>query len=320
MSLMMMLTLTVVRFMALFVDADAYNAKIAAIPTMERKHDGFDLAQWQYLSTPAGNGEYAHRYYYKKSPSKDARTLLLVHGLNLDGRTYMNLAPLAERWNLLAYDLPERCPLYRGEYADWRAIINDFVDHCPDSLAGVAGVSFGGGIAMHLAANHPRLRNTALILISTTMINESNDQRAQTTRMANWIGKLPDYKIYWVMETMVARSEKELARDAASGLPDVRRILGMKHPDYYRQVAVSLKSYRAAEDARKVSCPVLMLMGDKDDLYKTEQESMMKRFIAHIDYRVIRGGGHSMVYTMPGEVCTHIEDFFSNAIPFTNLE
>jgi pimeloyl-ACP methyl ester carboxylesterase len=319
MGLGMLLTLTLVRFMSLFVDQAKYEAKVAAIPSMEAKHAGFDLEGWEYLSAPARNGDYVHRYYRYASQHKDAPTLLFIHGLNLDGRTFMRLKPLAKDWTLVAYDLPERCPLYKGSFDDFRAVLDDFVAQYPDSLAGVGGVSFGGGPAMHLAANNPRLKNTRLMLISTTMVNASKQQRDQTRAMNAWVSKMPDYKLYWVMETMVARSAKDLIADSSETGRNVLTVLGLKHPDFYRQVARSMGSYMAPDDARKVTCPTLMLMGTRDDLFKTEQDSMMRAFIPQLEYEIVPGGTHSMAFQRGEEVSRHI-DAFLRRHSFSSME
>jgi pimeloyl-ACP methyl ester carboxylesterase len=308
MSLMMLLTLAVVRFLAMFVDEEAYTAKIAALPSMEQKHAGEDLGAWEYRGMPAANGNYRHRYYYCPSQVPDAPVFLMIHGLNLDGRTFRYFTPLAADCQLIAYDLPEQCPLYQGAYDNWRAIIDDFVAQIPDSIAGVGGVSFGGGIALHLAANNPRLRGRRLVLIATTMINETAEMRANTHRMAQWVRRIPDYKIYWFIETMIARNERSLADEALPGR-DVRDVLSMKHPAFYRQTAVSLDGYRAAEDAARVAGPALMLIGDKDDLYDKNQRELMMRFIPHIEYEVIAGGTHSMAYLRGEELCERIIEF-----------
>ncbi len=319
MSLMMLLTVAVVRVLSLFVNQEEYTAKLAALPSMDDKQRGSDLEGWEYRRVPATNGDYVHRYYYHPCERPDAPVLLLVHGLNLDGRTFLHVKGLAEHWQLMAYDLPERCPLYHGSYDDWRAIVDDFAGQIDGPIAGVAGVSFGGGIALHLAANHPRFQSQGLVLISTTMINAAASQRANTHRIASWVRDLPDYKIYWFIETMVARNEKSLAREALPGR-DVRDVLEMKHPDFFRQVAVSLDDYRAAEDAVKVRCPVLMLIGDRDDLYSREQEALMRQYIPQIEYEVVPGGTHSMTYLRGEEIAGRVLAFCRRTCMFTRVE
>jgi len=303
----------------LFVNQDKYTTAIAALPPMDRKHAGFDLGPWEYRSFPSGNGDYVHRYYYHPSKRPGAPVFLLIHGLNLDGRTFMHLEKLAEHWQLVAYDLPEQCPRYTGRYDDWRSVLNDFVDRLPDTVAAVAGVSFGGGLAMHLAANHPKVKAQRLVLLSTTMINATDDQRRQSARMARWVAGMPDYKLYWVMETMVKRNEKRLAAEAVAGR-SVHEILGMKQPSFYRQVATSMDDYDATADARKVTCPTYMLVGDRDDLYTPGQEALMRSYIPQIDYHVLAGGTHSMVYLRGEEVADSIMAFCRRSCPFTWLD
>jgi pimeloyl-ACP methyl ester carboxylesterase len=289
----------------LFVNQKEYTAKVAAMPPMEEKNKGFDLQGWEYRSLPASDGSYTHRYYYHASDSPGAPVFLCIHGLNLDGRTYMHLAKLVAHWQLVAYDFPDRCPKYRGRFDDWREIVDDFVKQLPDSVAAVAGVSFGGGIAMHLAANNPRVKGRPLVLLSTTMIGADKAQQEQSHKTAAWLRPLPDYKIYWLMETLVKRNIKKLRPEEQQ----VLTILRMKHPDFYRQVASSLDGFNASLDAQKVTGRTLMLMGDRDELFKGDQEAAMRRYIPQLEYGVIKGGTHSMVYTRGPEVADSILAF-----------
>jgi len=292
----------------LFADKEEYTSKVTALPSMDEKHSSAEIDGWHYRSFAAGNGDYDHSYYHYSSHKDDAPVLLLLHGLNLDARTFLNVTELAEHWQLVAYNLPERCPLYSGRYDNWRMVVDDFVDQYPGTIAAVAGVSFGGGIALHLAANHPKVKATRLLLLSTTMLNATEEQRRQSRTIGSWVGSLPDYKIYYLMEKLIARNEDEITEAATNGR-DVRTILEMKHPEFFRQVALSMDDYDPSVDAARVTIPTLVLMGGKDDLYTDEHEAMMRRYLPHLEYEVIPEGTHSMAFLRGEQVAEHIIGF-----------
>ncbi len=305
------------RVLLLFADKQEYSAKVAELPSMAEKHAEAAIDGWEYRTLAAHNGNYRHDYFFYPSPKQDAPVLLLIHGLNLDGRTFLNVTKLAEHWQLVAYNLPERCPLYRGQYDDWRAVIDDFITHYPDSITAVAGVSFGGGMAIHVAANHPGVKR--LFLLSTTILNATEEQRRQSRTMGNWVGSLPDYKIYYLMKTLIERNEDRLAEAAWNGR-DVRDVLDMKRPDFFRQVALSMDDYDPHEDAPRVTCPTYVLIGSEDGLYASDHEQMMRRYLPRLEYEVLTGGTHSMVYLRGEQIADRIIAFCHSVSDFTFFE
>jgi pimeloyl-ACP methyl ester carboxylesterase len=302
-GLTLILTMVLMKVLMLFVDQDEYRAKVATVLPMDGKHVGFDLGPWTYRRLWSGDSTYQHRYYYHPPRDTGAPVFLFVHGLNLDGRTFLRLESLSRYWTLVAYDLPEQCPKFSGAYDDWRGVIDDFIEQLRDTIVAVGGVSFGAGIAQHCAANNPGVDR--LVLMSTTMINETPLQRLQSRWMAGWIGSLADYQIYWLMETLMERNTKKLEGEER----DVLEVLRIKHPAFYREVALSTGDYDAVADARKVTCPTLMLMGDRDTYFADDQEKVMRRYIPHMEYEVIRGATHSMVYVHGDEVAARILAF-----------
>lgn len=300
------ITMAVLRVLLMFVNEEEYQAKVDAIPSMDSKHAGFDLQGWEYRTLPSFDSSWVHRYYYYPSRKDDAPVFLFIHGLNLDGRTFMNLTELADRWQLVAYDLPEECPAYQGAFDDYMTIMYDFVERLGVEECCLGGVSFGAGIAIRLAAEHPTLKTRNLVLMSTTMVGAEEGGKKRNRQVGEVFGDLPDYKLYWIMETMVNRSIDDLPR---TDTRDVRDVLRMKHPSFYRQVSLSIKDFDAGVYGRQLTQPVLMIMGTDDDLYTSDQEAMMRRYIPHIEYHTIEGATHSMVYMRGEQVAPIIKAF-----------
>ncbi len=296
-GLKLTLTIWLLKLLLLFVDTEKYEQKVARIPSMDEKHTEFDLKGWEYRSLASADSTYTHRYYHFPSEDPDAPVFLLIHGLNLDGRTFLHMKPLAERWQLIAYDLPEQCPVYSGSFDDWMTIMYDFVDRIGLEECCLGGVSFGAGIAVRLAAEHPTLNASTIVLMSTTMMGVTAEQRRQSADMGPYFGSLPDAKLYWVMETLINRNKDDLPRTADR---DVRDVLRVKHPDFYRQVSRSIAGFNAGTYAERIDRPVLVIMGTEDDLYDDSHEQRMREYIPHLEYRTIEGATHSMVY-MHGE-------------------
>jgi pimeloyl-ACP methyl ester carboxylesterase len=290
-----------------FVPQGKYQAKVDAIVTMDQKNQGCDLQGWEYrkINSPTG---FIHRYYYYPSTKPNAPYLLLIHGLNLDGRTYLNFKSLSDEFQLVAYDLPEKCDCYHGSFEDFMKLVNEFVDLLDAHNCSIVGVSFGGGIALRLAATHPDIRTSRLVLISTGIVGTNPEEKRRNHAMAEWIRKQPDFKLYWLMEKVFAASKGAFESDS---LHDTRKILRVKQVDFYRQVAYSMADHDAVADAKKVKCPVLLLSGDKEKVFTPDQIAAIKEFIPQAEYELIPGGTHDMVYARGEEIAGHLKAFFA---------
>lgn len=98
-------------------------------------------------------------YYEVGKPSRDP-TILFLHGWALCGKAFeKSLIQLGEKYHVIAPDLPgfgqsESLDSY-GSYADYEAIVLEFLDLLEIPSVHLVGQSMGGGIALHLASSQP---------------------------------------------------------------------------------------------------------------------------------------------------------------------
>jgi pimeloyl-ACP methyl ester carboxylesterase len=300
------LVLLFLKIALIFVPRHEYEAKVAAIKSPDEKNQGCELNGWEYRSVTSPATGTVHRYYYLPSQAPGAPTMLLFHGLNLDGRTFMHLKELAGSCSLIAYDLPESSPVYQGRFDDFMTLVNDFVDVLDKHDCVVVGVSFGGGIALRLAATHAGFHARELILISTGIVGVSEKEKKRNQSMADWVRRQPDYKLYWFMEKVFSSSTSAVERDF---LHDVRTILRVKKIDFYRQVAYSMAGHDAVADARLVKCPVLLITGSKEKVFTPGQVAAIRDYIPQVEYRVVEGGTHDMVFGRGEQIAAIIRSF-----------
>jgi 3-oxoadipate enol-lactonase len=305
--------LVILKIGMLFVPQQKYTAKIEAISPAERKNVGCDLQGWDYRSIVSPRDGFVHHYYYYPSRKPNAPVLLCIHGLNLDGRTFLNLSGLSSEFQLIAYDLPESTGRYNGSFNDFQDIVEEFVHLMPIRECWVCGVSFGGGIALHLAAEHPECGIRGLVLISTGIVVATEKERQRNHQMSAWISGLPDYKIYWLMEKLYQRSERGAEGDTIRAMGTMLRV---KNPAYYRQVVRSMDGFNAAAYARKVTCPVLVLSGDRDNLFPAKQVAAIKTYIPKAEMHIIPDGTHGMVFLKGRLIAERIAAFVKqNGMP-----
>ncbi|MBD3316932.1 MAG: alpha/beta fold hydrolase [Chitinivibrionales bacterium] len=308
MSLLFRIVFFLLQAGAVFVPEEEYNEKVRSIQTLDEKNEGFDLNGWEYhhLIEPASG--FVHRYYRHQSKEPDAPVMLFFHGMNLDGRTFLYLDELAEKWELIAYDLPETTLRYTGHYDDFMDITNEFIDLLDREICMVCGVSFGGGIAVRLAASRKDLDIKHLILISTMPSSVTEKERNRNHSVAAWLRTIPDYKLYWLMETLTGLAKRNF-EDSKEKRRDVAEVMRMKHMDFYRQISESIWRYSGGAYARQVKCPTLILVGTDDQVVKPDAAREYLRFIPHARFETIEDGTHAMTYQRGEEIAERIFGF-----------
>ncbi len=299
-SLLFRLYLMVLALGVNFVPKEKYEQKVAEISSMEEKNAEFNMHGWEYKKIVSESTGIVHRYYEYPSSKPDASYLVMLHGLSLDGRTFIHFKSLAEQFNLIAYDFPEHSDAYESLDGDFSMLVGDFLAEKSIDSFSLFGVSFGGIIAIRLAATQPSLHVERLILASTQVVGVSEDDRRRSRRMASWVADKPDYKIYWIVDRMLQYF------DASD---EVTPLLRIKHPDFYRRVITDAGGYNGVNDAGKIGCPVLVFQGSDDDLFSTSDARNIKKYVPQARVKIIPNGSHAMIYVHGKEIAWQIEQW-----------
>ena len=265
---------------------------------------GATLNGWTYKEIHSPDSGFTHRYYYHPGPDKHAPVFLFLHGLVFDGRNFLNTSKLSDTWHLIAYDFPESSMTYRGDMSDFRYLLDDFLDTLKIDSLYLCGVSFGGGVAARFAASHAR-RVKALILVSTFIMNSSRYDRIKAREMARFLLKHPDYKLHWLVEKILNRSFS----GKNNPMRELKEIIKVKQPDWYRQVIRAITTCEGPEDAVQIKCPVLSLYGSKDRTVSLRSARSVPKFIPHSRFEIIPGGTHAMMYLQGELLSEKIREF-----------
>jgi pimeloyl-ACP methyl ester carboxylesterase len=270
-------------------------------PPLESQING-----WIYKELHSTDTEFTHRYYYHPGPQKDAPTFLFLHGLIFDGRNFLNISSLSDKWQLIAYNFPESTEYYRGDMNDFRFLLDDLLDNLQIDSFYLCGVSFGGGVATRFAASHSR-RIKALVLASTFIMNSSPFHRLRSREMARILLKHPDYKLHWLIQQTLNFA----FRGKKNPMRGLKSIVGIKQLNWYRQAVKSITTCEGPEDAERIKCPVLALIGAKDKEVSLRNAKSIKKFIPHAQFEVIEGGTHAMMFLQGEMLADKIRDFCS---------
>ncbi len=272
-----------------------YGDLIASIPPVERKNGGTDLKGWVFKKIISKSSGHTHYYYHLPSFRADKPTFVLIHGMFLDGRTFLNFGRLAEHYNLIAYDLPFDSPFYTGKRADFSVLLSDFFDEMNIESVTLGGVSLGGRIAMAFFEHNKDVALEGLVLISTdipkTKSELKTDQRSGRLILRLTGGK--DEKLICLVKKLSDRQKRK--RDTLR--PSVFEIFSIKQPSFYKQVLNMMTSSRDLVKLNLIKCPTLIIHGDEDTTVSIGKARGLLDHIPQARFVSIPKGDHGIVYS-----------------------
>lgn len=218
--------------------------------------------------------------------------LLCLHGIGSSSDAFTpQRAELAAHTRVVAWDAPgyarsadPAAPLDLDGYADTAAALI----RAHDTRAHVLGVSWGGVIALRLAARHPALVDSLVIADSSagsgTDPAKADAMRARAAELAT-LGPR-------------AFAERRGPRLLSPGAPPalVDRVIdtmadAVRLPGYgYAAAAMAAADLRA--DLPALTVPTLVLCGDQDRVTGPEASQALAGALRQAAYVIVRGAGH----------------------------
>lgn len=291
-----------------FVPESRGRRKLDAIVDQDEKNEGCDLRGFEYRKLDMARGGGVHRFYHHPSERLNAPPLILLHGLTLDGRNFLEMKPLARDFELIAYDFPEQSELYTGNIDDFTTLLLDFLDVMKIDRFHLGGVSFGGMVAIRLAGTMTE-RVLSAAFISTRVPNYDPIARGQSRLTDEMVRDSSDATLAWLFE--MARKQ-HLTGLSGAERERVAAIVRLKDITYYRQVAACSASYLGREDAERIACPSLLLLGTEDRLMPLATLVDFRECLPSIRIVVVPGGEHDMTLKQPDVILGHLGDFYAS--------
>jgi pimeloyl-ACP methyl ester carboxylesterase len=205
-----------------------------------------------------------HRVAYREKG--EGPSLVLLHGWPLDSREWRRqIDELSDEFRVVAWDAPgaggSSDPPDTSRLPDWADWLAEFIEVLELGPAHVAGLSWGGGLALELYRRHPTAVRT-LILVSA---------------YAGWAGSLPAEVVEERLQLMLRNSELPpatwaptlintlLPQGAAAELAD--ELASMIADFHAAATRTALRAFAEADlsDAlADVDVPTLLLYGQRD--------------------------------------------------------
>jgi 2-hydroxy-6-oxonona-2,4-dienedioate hydrolase len=229
-----------------------------------------------------------------------AEALVLMHGTggHLEAYTH-NIARLAERYRVIAYDFPGHGYTTHAE-ADLE--LDTYVEHLADLLdalgiqkAHLSGESLGGWVAIKFAAAHPeRVAKTVLNTPGGTMASPEVMERIRSLSQAAADDPSPEQvraRLEWLMADPATVTDElvDVRRTlyARPGYPtSARHILCLQDPEIRRRNMVT------GDDLAAVPGPTLVIWTSDDPSGPAKAGMDMAEKIPDARFEVIAGAGH----------------------------
>lgn len=205
-----------------------------------------------------------HRVAYREKGQ--GPSLVLLHGWPLDSREWRRqLEGLSDEFRVVAWDAPgagrSSDPPETSRLPDWADWLAEFIDVLNLGPVHVAGLSWGGALALELFRRHPDVVR-ALILVSA---------------YAGWAGSLPADIVEQRLQLMRRNSKRPpeewainlidtlLTEGAEAGLADeLEAMIADFHPSATRTALGALAEADLSNMLAGVNVPTLLLYGERD--------------------------------------------------------
>ena len=301
-----------ISIVTIHVPKDEWQKKLDALPSQAERvaHKKLDGA-WKAEIVVSPHTGLTHTYY--KLPCTDSsskKVLLLLHGLNTDGSVFFNLAPLAKKMTLIAYNFPEETDLYTGSLRDFELIIDDFCTMLNLDSINLLGNSLGGIIAVFYATHTKRVKVERLLLASTYVPGATPGNIPRLRKMTDKFLPYPDYKLFYLLTIGNRLIQGRAIGNAADREAPIESLV-IKKIGWYRQTLSMLYWYDGRRDARNIGCPVLVLHGGADRLVPRAEVAATREQIPNARVFSLEKAGHTLIFAQSKECAAEIADFIN---------
>jgi pimeloyl-ACP methyl ester carboxylesterase len=228
---------------------------------------------------------FSHDLFGEQHGAAPARVLALPGWM----RQRSDFRLVLDGFDAIALDLPgfggaSPEPAHASGAAGYATLVEPALDACAERVV-VVGHSFGGRVAVHLAARHPE-RVHALVLAGTPRLvrPESSVRPSRGHRAARWLNR----------HGLVSDARME-SRRRRSGSEDYRSVTGVMRDVL---VAVVNEDYETQLDA--LECVVELVWGDDDDAAPLQGARRAERRLGdRARLTIVPGAGHLTPLSAP---------------------
>jgi pimeloyl-ACP methyl ester carboxylesterase len=249
--------------------------------------------------------------------------LVLLHGYPDNLQIWSALAPLlAARFEVIAFDWPGM-----GDSDPWpggatpahmadRALA--LLERWGRQRVSLVGLDMGGQPALSLAARHPERVDRLVVMNSLVLPDEETSWEIRVLRRYGWnrfvLRRLGGVVFRRAERTFLPRGER-LPRDLRDELwrcfrrPEVRAYVAKMCAGYQGTLPALAAQYG------QVSCPTLVLWGERDRHFPPAHARRLHESIAGSRLSIVPDGEHWMAWHAAEQVAAEIDGFLGVLVP-----
>ncbi|MBT2531428.1 alpha/beta hydrolase [Arthrobacter sp. ISL-48] len=276
-----------------------------------------------------GDGNVAYWTYEPVRVVPETRTILVIHGFRGDHHGLLRVADQLPEMRIIMPDLPGFGS--SGAFASGQHTVENYGRFIADFMAALGlgadtvllGHSFGSIIAAHFVAANPGAV-TPLILINPIAAPALEGPKGIMTKLAvlyyRLAARLPRrLGLALLRSPLIVRVMSEAM--AKTDDKELRRFIHGQHHAYFSAFANReslLESFTAsvsghvAEVAGKLTLPVLLVAGEKDEIATLPDQHRLATLLPEGMLQVIPGVGHLIHYETPEQAAGFIRSFLKD--------
>lgn len=263
------------------------------------------------------------RAYYEESGKGEP--ICLLHGFSASTYTWRKIIPILSRnFHVFALDLKGFGKSDKpddGDYSIWSFVdwVKEFFESVGIKHTNLAGHSLGGRIGLLLAASYPD-KIKKLVLINPAVYrpqrqpffirfarNQFISEYIMRSCLARYFVKQGLKKVYF-NPSLIIKEDVDNYLEPLRTHAGRRGICSVARAIYDEDTKVTILNYR------KVSCPVLLIWGEEDEIFSIEMLNRFKKEICNIEVNLVSECGHAPQEEKPEVVCESITKLIWNGL------
>jgi pimeloyl-ACP methyl ester carboxylesterase len=279
------------------------GAKEAFIQAYDRTLQEWDVpVESKYINTSFG------KIHVLISGPEGAESLILFHGFGFSSTMWIeNVKSLSELYRIYAVDfigdINKSEAIWqiknKEECASW---FREILSGLSIQKAHVAGLSYGGFIALVLAIYAPQFINKMVVMSPAASFQPQNKKFFIKCLLA---GIFPTTKrLNDLMNYMIGRGNQvnETLRN--------QFIAGMQNALPKNKL---FPSFMQDDELKAIQCPILLLIGDQDIQYDPRKAiARANHLVPHIQTKLVADTGHGLAMERPETINSLMISFFGN--------
>ncbi|MDO4175251.1 MAG: alpha/beta hydrolase [Eubacteriales bacterium] len=247
-------------------------------------------------------------YWISEKWDAARETMVFLHGITADHTMFEGqIAYFSGIYNLIAWDAPahgKSRPYLRFSYGDAVECLKTIlISHQVDAAVFV-GQSFGGFVAQSFLLRYPQMVK-GFIGIDTTPYGTAYYSKSDIwwLRQVEWMARS-------IPRTLL---KKSLARNSTASPQGYHNMLSMLEPygkeELCRLLGIGYAGFLQENQDMTISCPVLLLLGEKDNVGKVKQYNWAWARDTGYPLIVIKHAAHNSNVDQPEAVNREITQF-----------